>query len=185
LLWERPSPDVDLPPGDGPLVLVAPSTSQDPGHTLLSAALTGLAEEPVRVLGVFDPRTAHGGLSVPPNARLVPWLSYARVMPRCALVVTHGGHGTLVRALASGAPVVVCPAAGDMAENAARAAWAGVGLSLPRRWAGALGVRLAVRRVLNEPAFGARAAELARWAEVHEGGEAAARELERFCGRGG
>ena len=52
-------------------------------------------------------------------------MSYARTMPRCDLVVTHGGHGTLARALASGCPVVVCPAGGDMAENAARVDWAG------------------------------------------------------------
>jgi UDP:flavonoid glycosyltransferase YjiC (YdhE family) len=102
-------------------------------------------------------------------------------MPRCAAVVTHGGHGTLVRALASGAPVVVSPAAGDMAENAARAAWTGAGVAVPRRWAGAWGVRLAVRRVLGEPAFAARAAELAAWAGKNDGGEAAAQEVERFC----
>jgi UDP:flavonoid glycosyltransferase YjiC (YdhE family) len=182
LLWERATEHLELPAGDDPLVLVAPSTSQDPGHTLLSAALEGLAGEPVRILGVLDPaRAGVAAPKVPPNARLVPWLSYARAMPRCAAVVTHGGHGTLVRALASGAPVVVAPAAGDMAENAVRAAWAGAGVAVPRRWAGARGVRLAVRRLLDEPAFAARAAELAAWARENDGGEAAAREVERFC----
>ncbi len=41
LLWEQPFGDVDLPPGDDPLVLVAPSTSQDPEGQLLRAALDG------------------------------------------------------------------------------------------------------------------------------------------------
>jgi len=182
LLWERSSEDVfEPPPGDEPLVLVAPSTSQDPQGRLLSAALAGLAGEPVRVLGVFDPRRSGRAPRVPPNATLVPWLSYARVMPRCAAVVCHAGHGTLVRTLASGAPVVACPAAGDMAENAARAAWAGAGVSLPRRFATPRGVRLAVRRVLSEPRFGARARELAGWAAVNDGGEVAAGALEEFC----
>ena len=66
-------------------------------------------------------------LRVPANARVVDWLSYARTMPRCAAVVCHAGHGTVARALASGVPVIGCPAAGDMAENAARLAWAGCG----------------------------------------------------------
>ena len=74
-----------------------------------------------------------GRSTCPPNARLVEWVSYARTMPLCDAVVCHAGHGTLVRALASGVPVVACPAAGDMAENAARVAWAGAGVSLPRR----------------------------------------------------
>ena len=124
LLWERDGgsgDEIELPPGDGPLVLVAPSTSQDPVGSLMSAALEGLRDEPVRVLGVLDPGRSPAVPRVPGNARLVPWLSYARAMPQCAAVVCHAGHGTLARALASGAPVVACPAAGDMAENAARA----------------------------------------------------------------
>ena len=48
------------------------------------------------------------------------WLSYARTMPLCDAVVCHAGHGTVARSLASGVPVVACPHAGDMAENAAR-----------------------------------------------------------------
>ena len=57
-------------------------------------------------------------------------------MPQADLVVCHGGHGTVCRALAAGAPVLCCPAVGDMAENAARVAWAGAGLMLPwRLWA--------------------------------------------------
>ena len=70
---------------------------------------------------------------MPPNARLVDWLSYARTMPLCDAVILHAGHGTLVRALACGVPVVACPAAGDMNENAARVSWAGAGVALPRR----------------------------------------------------
>jgi UDP:flavonoid glycosyltransferase YjiC (YdhE family) len=71
-----------------------------------------------------------------------------------------------------------------MAENAARAAWAGAGVSLPRRFLTPSGVRLAVRRVLSEPRFGDRARELARWAAVNDGGEVAAGELEGFCAQG-
>ena len=51
-------------------------------------------------------------------------------MPHCDAVVTHAGHGTLMRSLACGVPVVACPAAGDMGENAARVEWAGVGVAM-------------------------------------------------------
>src|ERR687898_1683180 len=50
LLWEQPFGDVELPPGDRPLVLVAPSTSQDPEQRLVRAAPAGRAGQPgVRV----------------------------------------------------------------------------------------------------------------------------------------
>ena len=43
LQWEPPGERVEPPPGRGPVVLIAPSTSQDPEHALLRAALEGLA----------------------------------------------------------------------------------------------------------------------------------------------
>ena len=133
LMWEPPFGDVEPPPGDAPLVLVAPSTAHDLEHRLLRAALAGLAHEPVRVLATWNRRPVYEPLPVPANARLVEWVSYSRTMPRCALVICHAGHGTMVRALACGSPVVCVPHSGDMAENAARADWAGVGVRLPWR----------------------------------------------------
>jgi UDP:flavonoid glycosyltransferase YjiC (YdhE family) len=185
LMWEQPFGDVELPPGDDPLVLVAPSTSQDPRQRMLRAALEGLAGEPVRVLASTNRRAAADGFAVPSNARLVDWVSYSRTMPLCDAVVCHAGHGTVVRSLASGTPLVACPAAGDMAENAARVSWAGVGVGLPRRLTTPRGIRLAVRQLLDEPAFAERAGELARWAAEHDGAAAAADELERFVAADG
>ena len=179
LMYERPADDVDLPPGDDPLVLIAPSTSQDRDQRMLRAALAALADEPVRVIAATNRRGEPvSGLDVPANARVVDWLSYGRTMPECSAVVCHAGHGTVVRSLASGVPLVACPAAGDMGENAARVAWAGVGVSLPRRLVTARGIRLAVRRVLGEPRYSDRARELAEWASRNDGAARAADVLE-------
>src|SRR5207248_10541757 len=164
LMWEPPYHDVAPPPGDDPLVLVAPSTAQDADHRLLRAALAGLATERVRVLAATNRRPLATRVSVAANARLVAWVSYSCTMPACALVITHAGHGTLVRALSSGSPVVAVPHAGDMAENAARADWAGAAVRLPWRLLSPTSLRLAVRRALTEPGLARRAAEIARWA---------------------
>jgi UDP:flavonoid glycosyltransferase YjiC (YdhE family) len=174
LLWEPSSEAVGLPPGDEPLVLVAPSTSQDPEHRLLAAALHALAETPVRVVATWNRRLPPRPLPVPDNARIVPWLSYAKTMPHCDVVVCHAGHGTLVRALSCGCAVVACPVAGDMNENAARVAWAGAGVRLPRRYIAPRPLRLAVEHALGDPGIRGRARELARWAAMHDAGHAAA-----------
>jgi UDP:flavonoid glycosyltransferase YjiC (YdhE family) len=181
LLWEQPFGDVELPAGSAPLVLVAPSTSQDPEHRLLSAALAGLADEPVRVLATTNHHAPARPLRVPSNARVVDWVSYARTMPRCRAVVCHAGHGTVARALACGVPVVACPHAGDQAENAARVRWAGLGVSLPRRFHTARGMRLAVRRLLDEPRYAERAGAIARWSAANDGAAAAAAAVEEFA----
>ena len=178
LLWEQPFGDVELPPGDAPLVLVAPSTAQDPEQTLLRAALAGLANEPVRVLATINRRPPPSPITTPANARMVDWVSYARTMPLCDAVVCHAGHGTVARSLASGVPVVACGHAGDQAENAARVRWAGVGVSLPRRFQSPTGVRLAVRRLLADPSYRRRAEELRDWAAANDGSARAADAVE-------
>ena len=67
-----------------------------------------------------------------------------------------------------------------MAENAARADWAGVGVRLPRRLLGPRTLRLAVERVLGSARLRARAGALAAWMAEHDGAGAAARELEAW-----
>jgi len=184
LMWEPPASDVELPRGDAPLVLIAPSTAQDPEQRLLRAALEGLATAPVRVLATWNRRLPPRALRVPDNARVVDWVSYARTMPHCDAVVCHGGHGTLVRALSCGCVVVAAPAVGDMNENAARLDWAGAGVRVPRRFTSPRVVRLAVERALGEPAIRERARELGRWAQAHDGGAVAARLIEAIGARG-
>ncbi len=181
LMWEPPTADVELPPGDDPLVLIAPSTAQDPGHRMLAAALRGLAGAPVRVLGTWNRRLPSRPLSVPANARLVDWVSYSRTMPHCDVVVCHAGHGTLVRALSSGCAVVACPAIGDMNENAARLDWAGAGVRVPRRFVAPRMLRLAVERAIATKSIRQRANEFSAWAETHDSSATAAQLVERLA----
>jgi UDP:flavonoid glycosyltransferase YjiC (YdhE family) len=168
LMWEPPSDEVSPPPGGEPLVLVAPSTAQDRDHRLLRAALSGLADEPIRVLATWNRRPLPAPAPVAANERLVEWLSYARTMPGCALVICNAGHGTLVRALASGAPVLAVPHAGDMNENAARLDWVGAGVRLPWPLLSGASIRYAVRYALARRSFADRAAALAAWATAHD-----------------
>lgn len=176
LMWEPPFEFVEPPPGSEPLVLVAPSTAQDPEHRLLRAAVAGLGDLPIRVLATWNrrPLPTHQPVAVPGNTRLVEWVSYAKTMPSCALVICHAGHGTMARALACGVPVLAVPHVGDMAENAARANWAGVGVRLPWRLLGPGTLRLAVSRALSDRALGVRAREFAAWAAAHDGASRAA-----------
>jgi UDP:flavonoid glycosyltransferase YjiC (YdhE family) len=183
LMWEPPFEDVTPPPGDAPLVLVAPSTAQDPEHRLLRAALAGLGSEPVRVLATWNRRPLPGPAAIAANTRLVEWISYARTMPESALVICHAGHGTLARALSSSCRVLAVPHVGDMAENAARVDWSGAGVRLPWRLLSPRSLRLAVRRALGDPALGTRAAQLGAWAAVNPGAARAADLVEQLASR--
>jgi MGT family glycosyltransferase len=181
LIWEPPAADVELPPGEEPLVMIAPSTAQDPEHLLLGAALRGLADAPVRVMATWNRRLPARPLPVPANARVVEWVSYARTMPQCDLVVCHAGHGTMARALSCGCAVVACPVAGDMSENAARVEWAGAGVRLPRRFIAPRPLRLAVERALADTTIRVRAGALATWWQASDPAQRAAALVERLA----
>jgi UDP:flavonoid glycosyltransferase YjiC (YdhE family) len=179
--FELPHPDVALPDGEAPLVLVAPSTAQDPGNRLVRVALEALAEEPVRVVATTNRVVPTRPIEVPANAVLVDWLSYSQVMAVASLVICHGGHGTVARALAAGVPVLTAPAIGDMAETAARITWAKVGLSVPWRFCRPGPLRWAARRMLNDPGFRKRAGEIAAWSRENDGARRGAALVEELA----
>jgi len=167
--FELRHPEVSLPSGDEPLVLVAPSTSQDPGNRLVRSALEALAGLPVRVIATTNRVGRIDPSEVPRNAMLLDWVSYSQVMPLASLVICHGGHGTIARALAEGVPVLACPIAGDMNENATRVAWAGAGLAIRWSLVGPRTVRWAASEILGEKAFAQRAAGFEEWSQEHDG----------------
>ncbi len=104
-------------------------------------------------------------------------------MPRSSIVVCPGSHGTVLRALSDGVPVLVSPGVGDHALNGARVTWAGAGLMLPRRLRGPSTLRWAVRRVLTEQRFRARAGAITAWSRENDGAERGAELVDRY-GRG-
>lgn len=181
MTFEMPHPEIELPVGDDPLVLVAPSTAHDSDNHLVRTALAALAGEPVRVVATTNRVAPQRPIDVPANAVLVDWLSYSQLMPAASLVVSHGGHGTVARALAAGTPVLICPIVGDMSETAMRVAWAGCGLSLPWRLCRPGPLLWAAQRLLGDPSFAERAAELAAWAEENDGAKRGAELVERLA----
>jgi UDP:flavonoid glycosyltransferase YjiC (YdhE family) len=75
---------------------------------------------------------------------------------------------------------VCCPTAGDMWENAARVAWAGLGTRLPRRFVTARGIKLAVAEAVRSDAIRRNVAEVAAWCAANDGADRAAELVERW-----
>jgi MGT family glycosyltransferase len=181
MTFEVPHPQIELPPGERPLVLVAPSTAHDSENHLVRTALKALAGEPVRVVATTNRVIPQRPIEVPANAVLVDWLSYSQLMPAASLVVSHGGHGTVARALGAGTPVLICPIIGDMSETAMRVSWAGAGLSLPWRLCRLEPLRWAARRILGDDSFATRAGEIAAWGRENDGADRGAELVENLA----
>ena len=181
MTFEIPHPDIELPPGEAPLVLVAPSTAHDSENHLVRTALAALADEPVRVVATTNRVVPQRPIEVPANAVLVDWLSYSQLMPIASLVISHGGHGTVARALSAGTPVLICPIIGDMSETAMRVDWAGCGLSVPWRLCQPAPLRWAAQHLLADGSFATRAGKMAAWARAHDGAERGAVLIEQLA----
>ena len=148
----------------------------------MRSVLEALEREPVRVLATTNRPDAEWTAPVPANATVVDWLSYAQVMPRASLVVCHGGHGTVARALGEGVPVLVCPAGRRHGRERGEGELGGGGTDAPARLMRAGPMRWAVRRLLDDRGFAARAGAIAAWGRDNDGPAAGASLIERLAG---
>ncbi|PKH69701.1 zeaxanthin glucosyltransferase [Stenotrophomonas sp. Betaine-02u-21] len=82
------------------------------------------------------------------------------VLERADAVVSHAGLNTVMDAFTAAVPVLALPIAFDQPGVAARLVHAGAGLKASPRWTSSREMGRALRRLLDEPAFGARSAEL-------------------------
>jgi UDP:flavonoid glycosyltransferase YjiC (YdhE family) len=141
-----------------PLVLLSFSTVNGQGSPdMLQRSLDALGELPVHIVattgGVVDP----GELAAPANAYLVPFADHDALMERASLVVGHGGHGTTMRALSHGLPIVGIPAfVSDQVPITQLIEEWKVGRALPLD-AEVSQIRAAVQDVLADPTFRERA----------------------------
>ncbi|GGC60176.1 glycosyl transferase [Hoyosella rhizosphaerae] len=159
LVWEPTSQELRVPQGEGPVVMVSPSTA---GH----GGAQGVVESVVEALTPGD--TQYRVLATllgaqPPS--LPEWVSAGAGNQDVALthsdvLVCGGGHGTVVRALLAAVPLVVIPGGGDQTELAARVRRLGVGEVVRPRPDGSIDgarVRQAIDTVLGDPKYRAAA----------------------------
>jgi UDP:flavonoid glycosyltransferase YjiC (YdhE family) len=97
----------------------------------------------------------------PPHVRVERFVPQRRSLPGCDLVVSHGGSGSVVGALALGVPLVVLAMGADQPHNARRVEALGVGRSLDPVVSSPADISAAVEHVLGDPGYRRGAAALA------------------------
>jgi MGT family glycosyltransferase len=142
-----------------PLVVVGFSTTYQDHAGALQRVVEALGELPVTGVVTLGDGVKPGEVAPAANVRVVSGASHDALMRKAALVVTHGGHGTVCRALAHHRPLLLMPHGRDQNDNAVRVTSRGAGLALPPS-ASVSEIRGAVDRLLSEPAFAQAAARL-------------------------
>lgn len=175
--WTRPRvspwPDSD----SRALVLVGFSTTFQNHAGILQKVIDALATLPVRILVTLGGSIKSDEVNPSENCVVVDSAPHAAVMREAALVVSHGGHGTVIRALANRVPMLVIPHGRDQNDNAVRVTERGAGLSLMPD-ATTETIRAACARLLSEPAFRAAARHLGDLVAADAEGSTLIHELE-------
>jgi UDP:flavonoid glycosyltransferase YjiC (YdhE family) len=149
--------------GSRPIVHVTQGTIANATPDLIAPTLEGLANEDVLVVVSTGNRPVEeiGLGTLPRNARVAPFLSYPDLLPKTSVMITNGGYGGVQMALSHGVPLIVAGASEDKPEVAARVAWSGAGLNLKTGKPTPQAVRNAVRTILDDSRYRARAQMLA------------------------
>ncbi|MDK1358814.1 glycosyltransferase [Arthrobacter sp. zg-Y1219] len=119
--------------GDDPLVLVALSSTFQNQAACLQRIVDALGSLPLRGLVTTGPAVRPDAIRAPANVAVVASAPHQEVLRQARLVVTHGGHGTVMKSLAAGVPMVILAHGRDQSDNAVRVTVRGAGVALPRR----------------------------------------------------
>jgi hypothetical protein len=149
-IWEPPRErPAYLDESGDPWVLVSISSQRQDDIVLADAAIKALADQPVRVLVTLGPE--HEPLELSghaPNVRVEKTVSHSAVLEHAALLLSHAGHGTVMKALWQGKPMVLIPWGRDQPGVAARARALGVAAVVGREQASAENIGAAVKTAL-------------------------------------
>jgi MGT family glycosyltransferase len=138
--------------GSRPLVLVGLSSVHQGQTETLGRIAAALGRLPVRGLVTTGRAVAPEAVPAPPNVQVVRAAPHSLVLRRAAAVVTHAGHGTVLRALAAGVPLVCLPMGRDQKDNTVRLLRLGAGVRVSRS-APPEQIAAAVRLVLEDPQY--------------------------------
>ncbi|MGB0963864.1 MAG: glycosyltransferase, partial [Mycobacterium sp.] len=156
LHFEPTTAVLQLPPGEGPVVVVAPSTAKTGASGLSELVLDTLVPGEVLPEGS---RVAVSRLESP-EGQVPPWAVVGlgrqdELLSGADLLICGGGHGTVAKSLLAGVPMVVVPGGGDQWEIANRVVRQGSGQLVRQLTAPALAA--ATREVLGSPGYQAAA----------------------------
>jgi len=142
-----------------PLVLVGFSSTFQNQTDTLRRVVEALRSLEVRAVVTAGPALDLASLPQAPNVHVCRSAPHNEVLKDAAVAITHAGHGTVIRALAAGVPLVCMPMGRDQNENAARVVFHGAGVRISPA-ATAEKIARAVRGVLESNQYRDRARSL-------------------------
>ena len=178
LLWEpseRPLPWLETLKPDVPVVYFTLGSSGD--QRFFSEIISWFTATPYQVVittgGQYEPSGP-----LPSNIVLTDFAPGLSVLKKSAVVINHGGNGTVYQALTAGVPMVGCPSHPDQDMNLQRVEALGTGVLLNPRHRNKKGLFRAVDQVLSHSRYRENATRMADRIRQYSGAQHAATVVE-------
>jgi MGT family glycosyltransferase len=169
------------PAGSDPLVLVAMSSTFQDQIGTLQRVMDAMGTLPVRAIVTAGPAVDVTALRPASNVTVVASAPHRQILPHASVVITHGGHGTVVKALAAGVPLVLLPHGRDQGDTSVRVSSLGAGMALSRS-ARPTAIARAVRLVIQEVSYRKAAQRVGDILRRDAASDALMRELDEVTG---
>ena len=137
-----------------PIVYITLGTVYNQNLEVFRALLDGLRDEALNLVVTVGRQTDPAMLGEQPsNVHVRHYIPQEQLLPHCTAVVTHGGAGSTLGALAFGLPLLIVPQGADHFYNAERVVAAGAAVQLVPEHLTADSAREAVRMLLHDATF--------------------------------
>jgi UDP:flavonoid glycosyltransferase YjiC (YdhE family) len=169
-------PDVDAPEwldrlASAAIVYLTMGTVWNRNLDIFRTVIEAVRDEDIALIVTVGRHNDPSSLGPQPDNVLVhQYIPQGVLLPRCDAVITHGGSGTTLGALAFGVPLLLLPQGADQYSNAERIVTSGAGLQLLRDDLSVDAVRDSVKALLDRASYRQSAERIQT--EIHEMPEA-------------
>ncbi|MCB0603019.1 MAG: glycosyltransferase [Saprospiraceae bacterium] len=159
-----------------PLVVVSFSSTFQNQHRIIQKCIDALAGLPVYGCVTLGPAMGHYDFSLPDNVVTLSSIKHSLLFPHADLVITHGGHGTIMRALSYGIPLICMPMGRDQYDNALSVELSGCGINISAK-ASSSKIRSSVEHVLLQGTYRNNVEHMREQIKSNEGMDAVIAEI--------
>lgn len=134
------------------LVVISFSTTFQNQASAIQNSINALSKLDVYGCVTLGPAMEDINFTIPKNVLVLKSVKHSALFSQADLVITHGGHGTVIRALSNGLPIICLPMGRDQDDNALKVVSKGCGIKLPRR-SGSTTIKKAIARIFSNDTF--------------------------------
>jgi hypothetical protein len=166
----------------GPHILTAISTSPQPEDRQLLESIIEAGKAINHPMILTTREAGNCNRQIPPQIMVTGYQPHSTLLQDCRYIICHGGHGTVMKAIVAGVPLIIIPWGRDQPGNARRAEKLGVAVVIPKKECNTKTLVAAANTMEKDPSYRQQVRKHARRLEGSQTFDNAYRKLRSYLG---